>query len=47
MSKLKIYMDNCCYNRPFDDMTQVKLKNEAAAKMYIQSLVKLCRFLPK
>jgi len=40
MSKLKIYMDNCCYNRPFDDMTQVKLKNEATAKMYIQSLVK-------
>ena len=22
MDKLKIYMDNCCYNRPFDDMTQ-------------------------
>ena len=40
MEKLKIYMDNCCYNRPFDDMAQVKLKNEATAKMYIQSLVK-------
>ncbi|MCL2754577.1 MAG: hypothetical protein FWD35_02515 [Oscillospiraceae bacterium] len=40
MSKLKIYLDNCCYNRPFDDLSQVKVKNEAVAKMFIQSLVK-------
>ena len=37
---LKIYLDNCCYGRPFDDLTQEKIKNEAAAKMYIQSLIK-------
>ena len=37
---LKIYLDNCCYGRPFDDLTQEKIKNEATAKMYIQSLVK-------
>jgi len=37
---LKIYLDNCCYNRPFDDLSQEKVKNEATAKMYIQSLIK-------
>ena len=37
---LKIYLDNCCYNRPFDDLTQEKVKNEAEAKMFIQSLIK-------
>ena len=37
---LKIYLDNCCYNRPFDDLSQKKVNDEATAKMFIQSLVK-------
>jgi predicted nucleic acid-binding protein len=37
---LKIYLDCCCYGRPFDDLSQEKVKNEAIAKMFIQSLVK-------
>ena len=40
MDKLKIYLDNCCYNRPFDDFTIGKNGLEASAKMFIQSLVK-------
>ena len=40
MDKLKIYLDNCCYSRPFDDLSQVKIKNESDAKMFIQSLIK-------
>lgn len=28
---LKIYLDNCCYNRPFDDLTQEKVNLEASA----------------
>jgi len=28
---LKIYFDNCCYNRPFDDLTQSKIYLEAKA----------------
>ena len=40
MEKLKIYLDNCCYNRPFDDFSIEKNEVEAKAKMYIQSLVK-------
>ena len=37
---LKIYLDNCCYSRPFDDLSQEKIKNEATAKIFIQSLIK-------
>lgn len=37
---LKIYLDNCCYNRPFDDFKIEKNGLEANAKMFIQSLVK-------
>ena len=22
---MRVYLDNCCYNRPFDDQTQVKV----------------------
>jgi len=40
MDKLKIYLDNCCYGRPFDDLSQEKVRNEATAKRYIQSLIK-------
>ena len=39
MDKLKIYLDNCCYGRPFDDFSQEKIKNEATAKMFIQTLI--------
>ena len=40
MNKLKIYLDVCAYCRPFDDLSQTKVKNEADAKMYIQSLIR-------
>ncbi|MCL2050030.1 MAG: hypothetical protein FWG87_15020 [Defluviitaleaceae bacterium] len=40
MDKWKIYLDNCCYNRPFDDLTIGKNGLEASAKMFIQSLFK-------
>ena len=37
--KLKIYLDNCCYNRPFDNQSQLVINIESIAKMYIQSKV--------
>ncbi len=37
---MKIYLDNCCYNRPFDDQTQIKIHLEAQAKLYIQAKIK-------
>jgi len=40
MSKLKIYLDNCSYNRPFDNQNQMKIRLETEAKLYIQAAVR-------
>jgi len=37
---LKIYLDNCCYNRPFDNQKDRVICIETQAKMFIQSLIK-------
>jgi len=34
--KLRLYLDNCCFNRPYDDSSLLKNLLEAEAKMYIQ-----------
>jgi hypothetical protein len=39
MAKLKIYFDNCAYNRPFDDQTQIRIALETEAKKHIQQLI--------
>jgi predicted nucleic acid-binding protein len=39
MRKLKIYLDNCCFNRPFDDQIHQKVILETLAKLYIQELI--------
>ena len=40
MAKIRIYLDNCTYNRPFDDQTQIMIALETEAKKYIQWLIK-------
>lgn len=37
---MRVYLDNCCYNRPYDDQTQLRISLEAQAKMEIQSQIK-------
>lgn len=37
---MKIYLDNCCFNRPFDDQSQIKIHIEAQAKLDIQRNIK-------
>ena len=37
---LKVYLDNCCYNRPFDNSSNKNVQMETAAKLFIQSLIK-------
>ena len=37
---LKIYLDNCCYNRPFDNQKDLAIHEETNAKLFIQSLIK-------
>ena len=39
MAKIKVYLDNCTYNRPFDDQTQIIIALETEAKRYIQQLI--------
>jgi len=36
MPKIIIYLDNCAYNRPFDDKSQLSIRMEAEAKLKIQ-----------
>jgi len=33
---IRLYLDNCCFNRPFDDQQQLKIKLETDAKLFIQ-----------
>ena len=40
MEKMKIYLDNCSFNRPFDDQSQIRIRLEAEAKLYIQENIK-------
>ena len=37
---MRVYLDMCCYNRPYDDQTQLKVAFEAQAKLHIQDLIK-------
>ena len=41
---MKIYLDNCCFNRPFDDQTQLRIKVEAEAKLKIQEEIRAGKF---
>ncbi len=36
---MKIYLDNCCFNRPFDDQSQLRIRLETEAKLEIQRRV--------
>jgi predicted nucleic acid-binding protein len=39
MKKYRIYLDNCCFNRPYDDQSQLRVRFETQAKLYIQKMV--------
>ena len=36
MRRMRLYLDNCTFNRPFDDQNQLKIKLETEAKLFIQ-----------
>jgi predicted nucleic acid-binding protein len=38
---MRVYLDNCCFNRPFDDQKQLRIRLEAEAKLGIQELILL------
>ena len=37
---MKVYLDNCCFNRPFDDQSSITIRLETEAKLNIQQKVK-------
>jgi predicted nucleic acid-binding protein len=37
---MRIYLDNCSFNRPFDDQTSMRIKLETDAKLHIQELIR-------
>ena len=41
---MKLYLDNGCFNRPFDDQSQLRIRLETEAKLKIQEKVRLGTF---
>ena len=41
---MRIYLDNCSYNRPYDDFSQMTVNLEAQAKLHIQSWIRDGKF---
>ena len=37
---MRIYLDMCCFNRPYDDQTQSRIRIETEAKVVIQEKIK-------
>lgn len=38
-----VYLDNCAFNRPFDDQSQIRIRIETEAKLFIQHEIKVGR----
>jgi predicted nucleic acid-binding protein len=37
---MRIYLDNCALNRPFDDQSYIRIRLESEAKLYLQEKIK-------
>lgn len=37
---MRVYLDNCSYNRPYDDQTQMRIHLETQAKLHIQDMIR-------
>jgi len=37
---MKVYLDNCCFNRPYDDQSHLRIRLEAEAKLKIQEEIR-------
>jgi len=35
----RLYLDNCCFNRPYDDQTNLLVRLETEAKLFIQQAI--------
>jgi predicted nucleic acid-binding protein len=39
MEKIRVYLDNCCFNRPYDNQTNLMVYLETEAKLFVQDLI--------
>ncbi|AUB81359.1 PIN domain protein [Candidatus Thiodictyon syntrophicum] len=39
MRKFRVYLDNCCFNRPYDSQASELIRLETEAKLYIQGAI--------
>ena len=37
---MRVYLDNCCYNRPYDDQDYLSIQLETQSKLYIQKKIR-------
>ena len=37
---MRVYLDNCCFNRTFDDQSQIRIRLEAEAKLFVQDMIR-------
>ncbi len=37
---VRVYLDNCSYNRPYDDQSQMRVHLETQAKLHIQDMIR-------
>jgi predicted nucleic acid-binding protein len=40
MKRLRLYLDNCCFNRPYDDQSHETVRLESEAKIFIQDRIR-------
>ncbi|MEM9400764.1 MAG: PIN domain protein, partial [Verrucomicrobiota bacterium] len=36
---MRLYLDSCCFNRPFDNQDQLRVRLETEAKLFVQSKI--------
>ena len=36
---IRVYLDNCCFNRPYDNQSHLKIELETKAKLKIQEMI--------
>lgn len=41
---MRIYLDLCCLNRPFDDQSQIRIRIESEAKLMIQENIRAGKY---
>ncbi len=37
---MRLYLDNCCFNRPYDDQSMLTIRLETEAKLHIQHAIR-------